>query len=113
MNEHTLGPFIARGERIYQKGGSTTSPIATIHPLDGTRDKLDTDAAFFTRAVNSHDALLEALKAHGYNCGCGEWHTLECAPVDSVRRADCTGDHICDEDCAMDRAALKLAKGEN
>lgn len=60
---HTPGPFVARGERIYRVDGSVTPPIATIHPLDGTRLKLDADASFFARAASSHDALLEAAKA--------------------------------------------------
>jgi len=96
MSEHTATPWFFRSEKtkalLYADNGDWLGDIAT-----------DDDAAFIVRAANSHEALVEALRAvewgaaDGYgdprcpSCGVrqfGEGHAPDCQLDKALRDAE-------------------------
>jgi len=58
------------------------------------------------------ERLAGIVKGFGYNCGCKGWHLHDCGPKSDAFRAECEGDHACDEDCAAAREALRAHQGQ-
>ncbi|HXP63987.1 MAG TPA: hypothetical protein VN815_00815 [Steroidobacteraceae bacterium] len=57
MSEHTPTPWFVMGNSIQTKGGNY---IADLSSPRGSQER-DANAAFIVKAVNNHDALVEAL----------------------------------------------------
>lgn len=102
---HSPTPWKAYGELI-DTDTIDAGPIALVRNIDGTKATLDANAEFIVKAVNNHDALLEALKAEDAYQNSGLGRTTP--PPDSVLP---NTNHTCRwcQECVMRKDAMREA----
>ncbi len=103
MNKHTPTPWHIRDVDTYTIRSQHGCEVARAARHHIPADEIKANAAFIVRAVNAHDALVEALtKAQGHiKCSLNGWF----APYADCRCPACDGGRLV-------IAALKLARGD-